>query len=229
MTKLKVGAATDASCHVETVTGKLVNPMDPKVETIDITDIAWSLSRISRFVGHTVTAVPYNVAQHSVYVSNLVQDFVSKPEKFSAVVCPEKPALLAAARNVSDINELLLKALFHDAHEAYIGDMPSPIKRIPELRPIIKAIEAKLDDVIIKKLELSPITDEQQLLIKFGDRLAQAIEGYQYMPSRGVAWDLPKPSIILIQNFPEPLKPLESMQQFMETYHQLRRNSWTGS
>lgn len=213
------------NCHVETVTGRFVNPVEPSVDTIDIVDIAWALSRISRFVGHSITEVPYNVAQHSIYVSELLEILLTDPDQFSGIKYAEFDTVLESAEQVKNmygqsaaVRRLILLGLFHDAHEAYIGDMPSPIKRIPELRPIIKNIEAKLDAVIMEKIGVSGITDYELHLVKFCDKLAQAIEGYQFMPSRGSGWDVPKPSIEMIQRFRQPSPALESMQQFMNRY-----------
>lgn len=70
---------------------------------LDIEDIAHALSQICRFNGHCREF--YSVAQHSVYVSQLV----SQAHGFAG--------------------------LMHDAPEAYLGDMVSPLKRrIPEFR-----------------------------------------------------------------------------------------------
>lgn len=64
---------------------------------IDPTDIAVSLSRVNRFLGHT-THRSWSVAQHSLAMS--------------AYVAPEHA----------------LAALLHDAAEAYVGDLPAPLR-----------------------------------------------------------------------------------------------------
>lgn len=68
---------------------------------VDIMDIAHALSLINRFTGHTIR--PYSVAEHSLLVADI-----------------------CAMEGQSPITQLA--ALLHDAHEAYTGDMSSPVK-----------------------------------------------------------------------------------------------------
>ena len=86
-----------ANTEITTSTGREVNPLDLRVEDIDINDIAHSLSLTCRFNGHC--RVFYSVAEHSVFVSSR---------------CPP---------------EFAFEALMHDASEAYLGDVPTPLKR----------------------------------------------------------------------------------------------------
>lgn len=81
---------------IQTYTGRAFTPLTPRVEDIDLLDIAHALSNQCRFAGHTIHF--YSVAEHSVYVSR--------------VVPPELAPL----------------ALLHDAAEAYLVDVPRPIK-----------------------------------------------------------------------------------------------------
>ena len=83
---------------IQTYTGRKAHPFNLAPDEIDIEDIARSLSRIVRFNGHTAGPWGYSVAQHSVLVSLAV------------------PAADA------------LWGLLHDAHEAYMGDVTSPLK-----------------------------------------------------------------------------------------------------
>lgn len=85
---------------VLTVSGRRVDLIVPSPETIDLTDIAWSLSRLARFNGHTATSRPLSVAEHSVRVA--------------ARCSPEARAW----------------GLMHDAAEAYTGDIVAPVKRL---------------------------------------------------------------------------------------------------
>lgn len=56
-----------SSSEIRTFTGKMIDPLHPREELIDIHDIAHALSNLCRYTGHT--PVLYSVAQHSVYVS----------------------------------------------------------------------------------------------------------------------------------------------------------------
>jgi len=60
---------------IQTYTGKAFYPLSPKVEDVDILDIAHALSNICRFTGHTNCF--YSVAEHSVLVSNSVSPEVA--------------------------------------------------------------------------------------------------------------------------------------------------------
>ena len=68
-----------------------------------IEDIAHALAQINRFTGHA--ARPYSVAEHSMLVCEIVR-----------------------AKGLNCHAQLL--ALLHDAHEAYCGDVASPIKAV---------------------------------------------------------------------------------------------------
>lgn len=69
---------------------------------INIGDIATALSRIPRFNGHTI--MPYPVAAHALWVSR---------------------AILKDTGNVMHA----LGGLMHDAHEAFVGDMATPVQQ----------------------------------------------------------------------------------------------------
>ncbi len=88
-----------------TASGRTFDPRamaaDGTGDSIAIEDIAHSLSHICRFGGHCDRA--YSVAEHSLYVADILK-FRGMP---------------AAGQ---------LAGLLHDAHEAYCGDVPTPIK-----------------------------------------------------------------------------------------------------
>ena len=87
-----------------TCTGRRVHIAAPLPEEIAVEDIAHALSHTCRFAGHTREF--YSVAQHSVLVSELLED-----------------------RRAS------LWGLLHDASEAYLHDLTRPLKRAIEATP----------------------------------------------------------------------------------------------
>lgn len=137
-----------------TFTNKILDITNLKVDDIDIRDIAWSLSNQMRYAGHTVEQ--YSVADHSIYMAKY---FVKQGQHRAA-----------------------LHALLHDATEAYISDIPSPVKKlIPEIREfenkIYKVIADKFDldahlpkevelmDKAMIKLEIRQFFDRKSLII----------------------------------------------------------------
>lgn len=56
---------------IRTFTGKMIDLENPKVEQIDIRDIAHALAQINRYTGHTRT--PYSVAEHCVLGSEIIR------------------------------------------------------------------------------------------------------------------------------------------------------------
>ena len=102
---------------MKTHSGINFNINSPKVEDIDIRDIAVSLSKQCRFNGHCHGF--YSVAQHSLLVSDY---------------CENK-----------------LWGLLHDAAEAYIGDIVSPVKRQLQL---VSNLEQSILRLIAQKYNL---------------------------------------------------------------------------
>ena len=61
--------------HIATYTGRIINPLDPDPEQIDILDICHHLSNICRFTGAVKSF--YSVGEHSCRVSDILEG----PEK----------------------------------------------------------------------------------------------------------------------------------------------------
>lgn len=88
----------------QTFTGKKVDVFHPTPEMVDIEDIAHALSMTCRFGGHCREF--YSVAEHSVLVEQIGR---------CVLHCT--------------VPRLGMLLLLHDAAEAYIGDIITPIKR----------------------------------------------------------------------------------------------------
>ncbi len=113
-----------------------VNPFNIQPEDINIEDIAHSLSMMTRANGHFKHF--YSVAQHSINC-----------------------AMEAKSRGLS--KSIQLACLLHDAAEAYIADVPRPVKN--KLIGYDK-IEKKISDVVYSKFDLKELTDNEHKVIK---------------------------------------------------------------
>lgn len=133
----------------QTKSGIKFYPFEPSPEMINIEDIAHGLSNMCRF--HGQTKFFYSVAQHC----NLGLKIINKQD----------------ACNI----ELKLLWLLHDASEAYILDMPTPIKiGLSDY----KKLEENLVKVIFKKFNLKKYTylDHTYRLMKHVDEQMLANE-----------------------------------------------------
>lgn len=119
-----------------TYTGKVIEITDPCEDAVCNEDIAHALSMICRAAGHFKHF--YSVAQHSL---NCMRE--------------------ACARGYG--KRICLAALLHDASEAYLCDVPSPLKK--ELDDYRK-IEKKFENVIWKKYKLYPLSAEEKRIVK---------------------------------------------------------------
>lgn len=206
--------------YLETVTGKVVNVIEPSPDQICIDDIGWGLSRMPRFCGHTITEVPYNVAQHSVFVGREVYNILTRIEEY-----PELKEFFHEIKGLSNsqihVIETVMMAVLHDASEIYTGDIPSPVKQIPELRAIVKKVEHKLMAAIYQAFNLPEPTELQEKIIKHADKIAQKIEAHAFMQSRGNHWpNMPHISLEKLQKFESPKKALESYHEFMAFFNE---------
>jgi uncharacterized protein len=184
----------DNMATLETVSGRKIDVSNPNPADIVIEDIAWALSRMPRFSGHSIPYTPYSVAQHCIQVAEDLKDYGP---------------------------DIQLYGLLHDAAEAYINDLPSPVKHIPEIHAVIKKLEDRLMDVIYTALKIAPPTEEQEALVKIADKTQQAIEAYNFMYSRGKDWNLPEVSFAKLQEFREPMTSIDSYHKFLSYFQDL--------
>lgn len=113
---------------INTRSGVAFRPLDARAEDVKTSDIAFALSNLCRYAGHVEF---YSVAEHSVIVSRIVT---------------------ALGGSLLDRRA----ALMHDATEAYLVDLPRPIKHAPELAPY-RAAEARLGAVIAARYGLKTL------------------------------------------------------------------------
>jgi len=173
---------------IETHSGKQFHFLNPKEEDVDIDDIAFSLSNQSRYTGHTVF---YSVAEHSVLVAEL---------------------LYLKTKN----KDLALAGLMHDASEAYLSDLASPIK---QMFPEYKRLEEGIDKVIQTKYKL--ISDER---VKQADLQQLCTEAYYLIPSRGKTWKCIEGFDPYDGLMPEGLAPNFAYDKFLWFFNELTKS-----
>jgi len=128
--------------------------LNPTPDMIDIRDIARGLALTCRFTGQCKEF--YSVAQHSYYVSKLIEKKIKHNNQLliKKYYTPEfyKQLYPTTMADHEDVTPLIsLCGLLHDASEAYIGDIPSPIKRI---LPEYQEMEKKIMGVVCEKFSL---------------------------------------------------------------------------
>ncbi len=109
---------------IRTVSGRKFWPNDPRPEDVNIHDIAHALSNQCRWSGHSDQF--YSVAQHSALVFDVI------------------------ARRYPVFVEMQAAALLHDAAEAYVIDVPHPVKRQPEME-WYRHMERRVTDAVSER------------------------------------------------------------------------------
>jgi hypothetical protein len=102
-----------AAGEITTITGRIVKPWDMGVYDFCLEDIGHALSQLCRYAGHVPSF--YSVAEHCVWVY----------ESARGAGVDHMPTLRAA--------------FLHDASEAYLVDVPAPVKKMPAMRPYVEA------------------------------------------------------------------------------------------
>jgi hypothetical protein len=136
---------------IRTFSGKWVNVFKPTLDMFCIEDIAHALSMQCRFSGHL--PYHYSVAQHSIFC-----------------------ARHANARGLDKKEQLT--ALMHDSSEAYLVDIPRPIKK---MMPEYKVIENNLMIFLATKFKFNyPLSEDIHSI----DEIMRSIEWNDIMVKR---------------------------------------------
>lgn len=148
--------------YITTYTGKRFSPLSARIEDIDIKDIAHALACQSRFGG--MCREPYSIAQHSV----LCAEWVVRNSKCN-------PYLRS---------RLQFDALMHDASEAYLGDVPTPIKHSKEFIGYCVAEDVLMDLISAKFGNRYPVPN----LVRKADEVLLNTEARDIFSGGATTW-----------------------------------------
>lgn len=181
---------------IRTWAGMYIDPFDPDPDVIRIDDIAHALSLICRYNGHVDHH--YSVAQHSLEVVRFLQD-------------------KGAPTSVQ------LEGLLHDAAEAYMGDLASPLKHNRHMHAYAIA-EQRLQEAILKRY--LPNTVYQWDQVKVADDAAYQMERISFLFPFETAEDM------MYEKFGRsvivPKEPAEVEQEFLFKFRTLAEPIYKG-
>lgn len=158
-----------STTFVQLASGFCVDLLAPDLAELRLTDIAIGLARLPRFNGATRTPRAYTVAQHSVFVMQLVM------------------------RETENIF-LHRAALLHDAHEALMGDIATPVKALLGRERVAEA-ERRLAAPLFTRFGLQHGLFDAPV-IHAADRMALSVEKATLLARPAWPWgqDLPTPA-----------------------------------
>ncbi len=161
--------------------------MDMRAEEIDIHDIAHALSMQCRYAGHCVRF--YSVAEHSVLVARYLM-----------------------ARRYRDRGVTARTGLMHDATEAYLVDVPRPVKRF---LAGYKEAESNVWAAVAARFDL-PV-DMPKAVHDADNRILWDEQAQNMRPCKAKWSGIPDPLGIELKFW----SPVEAEVMFMATFHQL--------
>ena len=193
---------------ISTYLNKRVFPFDPDKNTIAIDDIAHSLAMICRWGGHALTY--YSVAEHSVRVADFLYAQAVK-----------------SGKSLDESKRIAFLGLMHDATEAYVGDIPRPIKgsmflKTPRGMEGFRETEAHVYKVIEEALDLPPYKDGDDEMVHEADNIILVTEArdVQHGADKWDYWtDRPEP----LEGIIYPMSWEIAKTTFLERYDMYRQ------
>lgn len=186
---MKTAGETIKSHVIQTMSGRMLNVFDENnLDQISVTDIAHGLAHTARWSGQTYQM--YSVAQHCVNVSRLVWRATDGDPCYT------------------------LQALLHDAAEAFLGDLPSPIKHHPLLAGF-RQVEGTLLRRIFFTLGCPwPMSE----IVDWADNVLLHCEGRILMNAPEWAREEPVPECVTLY----PWSPEKARNTFLNDYYRLK-------
>lgn len=191
-------AAPPSGPWLQTVSGRAWCAEEPEAYDYTIEELAHALAHLCRFAGHTRQF--YSVAQHSVLVARIA---------YASLHLTSVDQRREAARG----------ALLHDAAEAFVIDMPAPLKRMPQLAGYRELIQ-RVEDAIARQFGLLGWAGTR--LVREADLRALATEKRDVLGSspHDAHWgvDLPPPVDDRITRCQDPIAARESFLRHWESW-----------
>lgn len=176
--------------YIQTYTGKRFYPFQPDKHAIALEDVAQGLSNTCRFGGQIKTF--YSVAQHSCIVAHIMKKR-DLPKKFQ------------------------LYGLLHDASEAYLCDLPTPVK-FGLLA--YKDLEHNVQNIILQHFGLDSMDPEVEKAVKHADLTALATEAKKFY---GNVTDWKSIAEIPAGEFTiDPMVPADAKAAFLSKFRELK-------
>lgn len=183
--------------YIRTYSGVKFWPLDPKPSDIKAIDIAHALSQKVRWQGHCRKF--YSVALHCLRVAEVAR-------------------LYAQLEGFDETGQETVRnyGILHDDNEAYLPDIPSPLK--PLLRGW-RRIENRVDGVIFDRFGLGPMTPDIKRTVKKADRALLKMESQELFPkSNDKSWPGTKSlvltkdviSVAHIDNYPKKVEDVKA-------------------
>ena len=154
----------DENPYITTASGLKFHVANPSPLEVSVADIAQGLSRQPRFVGHT--SEPWSVAEHCLLVTAILRHHGFNPR-------------------------MQMAGLLHDAAEAYICDIPSPLKwameEIDGALCAYRKIENRVEEAINQALQPSwlDVPEYATKAIKQADQAALLTEAAAFINGGG--------------------------------------------
>ena len=153
---------TRSGDFIRTFSGIRFWPLDPLPEEVSPEDIAHALALKVRWQGHCKHF--YSVGMHSLRVARVAGHL--------------------AFKEGMRVMPTYAYGLLHDAAEAYLPDVPTPVK------PFIaewKSIEGRVESAILTHFNLPPMPPEIKAMVKRADRILLKIESTELFDNNGDA------------------------------------------
>lgn len=187
------------SAWILTRTGAQVDLEVFSPASLSVLDVASALSKINRFNGHTRRL--YSVAEHSLHVVTVMERELQ----------------------ITDAGALFA-GLLHDAHEAWVGDVSTPMKSL--LGENWATVEGRAQRSVLKRFGAVDHYILNHREIKLADLTMLATERRDLMPAGGPQWDVlrgiePLPWFELGEF--DSMEPDDWRDAFIERFSELRQ------